>query len=146
MQPTGASCEQRRILTTTRQAAGNSDRELGGGRDRWGPTNTEAASNWRSGGYLGQDGLREAGALEEGDRLLAADPAVAVQIRRAEVGVERRLHRTHARAHPVEVGRAGSERTVAGGGEIGSRAVCGGWWISPRRRWECQMRDGERGN
>lgn len=47
----------------------------------------------RSEGHLCEDGLGQAGALEEGDGLLAADPAVAVQIRGAEVGVEGRLHR-----------------------------------------------------
>jgi hypothetical protein len=39
-------------------------------------------------GHLCEDGLGQAGAIEEGDDLLAADPVAAVQIRATEVGVE----------------------------------------------------------
>ncbi|BAS82129.1 Os03g0130550, partial [Oryza sativa Japonica Group] len=45
---------------------------------------------------LGEDLLRQVGALEEGDGLLAADAAVLVQIRAAEVGLEG-LHPSHRR-------------------------------------------------
>ena len=88
------------------------------------------AEEGRSEGHLRQDGLREAGALEEGDGLLAADPAVAVQIRGAEVGVEGRLHRPRRRARAAGLAGAGGEggcrrRRGAPAGGIG-RGVGGG--------------------
>ena len=82
------------------------------------------AEEGRSEGHLRQDGLREAGALEEGDGLLAADPAVAVQIRGAEVGVEGRLHRPRRRAGAGGEGGC-RRRRGAPAGEIG-RGVGGG--------------------
>lgn len=48
------------------------------------------------GAHLGEDLLRQIGALEERDGLLAADAAVLVQIRAAEVGLEG-LHPRHLR-------------------------------------------------
>jgi len=47
-------------------------------------------------GHLCEDGLRQAGALEEGNDLLAADPVDAVQIRAVEVGVDGHLHDTQS--------------------------------------------------
>ena len=89
------------------------------------------AEEGRSEGHLRQDGLREAGALEEGDGLLAADPAVAVQIRGAEVGVEGRLHRPRRRAGAGGEGGC-RRRRGAPAGEIGGSgrgSACGRWWV-----------------
>ena len=87
--------------------------------DRWAPARQEvgvvAASIAPRAGHLCEDGLRQAGALEEGNDLLVADPVDAVQIRAAEVGVDGRLHHTQSEGVGAGGLRKGGSMSVAGG-------------------------------